>query len=149
LLEGEFSSILASPLRFLRLLDHPIRPRQHIRRNGQTVFSLTSASRIEAARIPKLRRIQYCPRRQLPPATPRTQIPAACKFFPVDSYLNTVQMSGAKCHYHSSSKQDESSAQNKIYLITRSARARTFGGIVRPRSAPLDSAQQEQNQDDN
>jgi hypothetical protein len=30
---GEFNSILASPLRFLRLLDHLIRPRQHIRRN--------------------------------------------------------------------------------------------------------------------
>jgi len=33
LIEGEFNSILASPLRFLRLLDHLIRPREHLLRN--------------------------------------------------------------------------------------------------------------------
>jgi hypothetical protein len=36
LLDGEFSSILASPLGFLPSLDHFICPRQHIRRNRQT-----------------------------------------------------------------------------------------------------------------
>ena len=34
-MDGEFSSILASPLRFRRSPNHFIRPRQHIRRNRQ------------------------------------------------------------------------------------------------------------------
>ena len=36
LIDGEISSILGSPLGFLRLLDHSVRPHQHIRRNRQT-----------------------------------------------------------------------------------------------------------------
>jgi hypothetical protein len=36
MIDGEFSSILASPLRVVLSLDYPIRPRQHIWRNGQT-----------------------------------------------------------------------------------------------------------------
>jgi hypothetical protein len=33
---GEFNSIPESSLRFLRLLDHPIRSRQHVRRDRQS-----------------------------------------------------------------------------------------------------------------
>jgi hypothetical protein len=33
---GEFNSILASSLRFFRLLDHFVRPHQHVRRNRET-----------------------------------------------------------------------------------------------------------------
>jgi hypothetical protein len=36
LIDGEFSSILASPLRFLCSLDHSIRSRQHVRRNRKS-----------------------------------------------------------------------------------------------------------------
>jgi hypothetical protein len=35
LIEGEFSSILASPFCFLRLFDHPVRPEQHRLRNRE------------------------------------------------------------------------------------------------------------------
>jgi hypothetical protein len=35
-IDGEFSSILASPLRFLRLLDHLVRSRQHLLWNRES-----------------------------------------------------------------------------------------------------------------